>query len=93
MTLLWFLTGAALIAALVAWWQARATARRLEQLTQQYWELRYQHGELRVQVQRLSGQPGPARPAPPASGAAESSRAGDSGIIPLSSLKRSSDPL
>lgn len=80
MTFLWFGTGVALLAALVAWRQARATARRLEQLTQMYWELKYQHGELRVKVQRLGGeQPGVAP-----GGAPESSP----GFVPLSSLKR-----
>jgi hypothetical protein len=83
MTFLWFVTGAALIAALVAWRQARATARRLEQLTQMYWELRYQHGELRVKVQRLSGDETPASPEAP------SSQTGvPPGFVPLSSLKR-----
>ena len=86
MTLLWFITGAALTTALVAWWQARGTAKRLEQLSQQYWELRYQHGELRVQVQRLTG---PAAPAPPT----PLPERPDPNVIPLSSLKRSSDPL
>jgi len=82
MTLLWFIAGASLVVALVAWSQARRTARRLEQLTQMYWELKYQHGELRVQVQRGTGPTPPAAemqppPAPP----------GDA-FIPLASLKR-----
>jgi hypothetical protein len=76
---LWFVTGAALIAGLVAWRQARATARRLEQLTQMYWELKYQHGELRQELLRVAG--GGAPIAPPVT------RASDA-IIPLSSLKR-----
>lgn len=79
MTLLWFVTGAALALALVAWRRARAAARRLDQLTQMYWELKYQHGELRVKLQRLTGEPSPAvdvEPQPP------------DGFIPLSSLKR-----
>jgi predicted NodU family carbamoyl transferase len=80
MTFLWLLAGAALAAALVAWRQARATARRLDQLTQMYWELRYQHGELRVKVQRLSGEP------PPAVQAADDGP--PPGFVPLSSLKR-----
>jgi crotonobetainyl-CoA:carnitine CoA-transferase CaiB-like acyl-CoA transferase len=82
MTLLWFVTGTSLLVALVAWLHARRTARRLEQLSQMYWELKYQHGELRVQVQRLTPgsptPPGPPAPAERPSGA----------FVPLASLKR-----
>jgi hypothetical protein len=79
---LWVLTGAAVCMAFVAWRQARRTAKRLEQISQMYWELKYQHGELRVQLQRAAGelpapQP-PASPDAPAGGA----------FIPLASLKR-----
>jgi hypothetical protein len=84
MTFPWLVAGAALIAALLAWRRARATARRLEQLTQMYWELRYQHGELRVKVQRLSGdEPRAERVAD-----ADADARPPSGFVPLSSLKR-----
>jgi predicted NodU family carbamoyl transferase len=76
---LWLVAGAALVAALVGWRQARATARRLQQLTQMYWELKYQHGELRQELERLAT--GGARPEPPVSRPTEQ-------VIPLSSLKR-----
>ena len=82
MILLWLVTGAALAAALVAWRQARRTAKRLEQLTQLYWELKYQYGEQRVQLQRLTGDaPPPAAPAPP-------TRQPTEAFVPLTSLKR-----
>ena len=83
MIILWFLTGVSLVAALVAWSQARRTARKLEQISQMYWELRYQHGELRVQVQRMTGEntAPPDTPAPPARQPAEA-------FVPLSALKR-----
>jgi hypothetical protein len=81
MTFLWIITGASLIAALVAWRQARRTAKRLEQLSEMYWELKFQHGELRVQMQRMSGD-APPSPAPlPAGQPAEA-------FVPLASLKR-----
>jgi hypothetical protein len=82
MMFLWFMTGASLVVALLAWRQARRTAKRLEQLTQMYWELKYQHGELRAQVQRANdGAPSPPEaPAQPASPG--------SAFIPLTSLKR-----
>jgi hypothetical protein len=82
MILLWVFTGVSLVTALVAWSHARRTARRLEQLSTQYWELRYQYGELRVHVQRLTG-----HPAPPPSSIPPPDRAGEA-FVPLSSLKR-----
>jgi hypothetical protein len=83
LTLLWIAAGASLVAALAAWSKARRTARRLEQISQMYWELKYQHGELRAQVQRLtsSGQ-APSSPAPAAPGQPADS------FVPLASLKR-----
>ena len=89
MTFLWFVATAALVAALLAWRQARTNARRLEQLSQMYWELKYQHGELRVQLQRLTSPDGHGdTPRPPsAAGDATAARPTD-GFIPLSSLKR-----
>ena len=79
--MLWAVTAASLLIALLAWNRARRLGRRLEQLTQMYWELKYQHGELRVQVQRLTGE-GPSSDitAPPQQPA-------DS-FIPLASLKK-----
>ena len=89
MTILWFVAVAAFAAALLAWRQARLSARRLEQLSQMYWELKYQHGELRVQLQRLTspdGQGGTPR-ASSISDEVTAARPTD-GFIPLSSLKR-----
>jgi hypothetical protein len=81
-TLLSLLTAASLLIALVAWRQARRTAKRVEQLTQMYWELKYQHGELRV---RLQGSPRSAASSdePPAPAALAGSA-----FIPLTALKR-----
>jgi len=81
MILPWALAAAALTVALTSWVLARRTARRLAQLSQMYWELKYQHGELRAQVQQLTGetaQPAP-MPQPPVQVDA---------FIPLASLKR-----
>jgi hypothetical protein len=53
--ILWLAAGAALVALVVAgaaWRQSRAAVRRQEQLTQMYWELKFQHGELRVQLRQ-----------------------------------------
>ena len=79
---LWFLTGASLVVALIAFVQSRRTAKRLEQLTQNYWELKYQNGELRVQLQRLSGESPTQPPQQPAA------TQGRDSFVPLTSLKR-----
>ncbi|MBI2829149.1 MAG: hypothetical protein HYX77_07770 [Acidobacteria bacterium] len=68
MTLLWFIVGASLVVALAAWSRARRTAKRLERLSEMYWELKYQHGELRVRMQRMTGEAPPPPPQAPAPG-------------------------
>ena len=87
MTLLWIVAAAALLTAFLAWRNARRTARRLEQLSQMYWELKYQHGELRVQLQRLNPSAGAGSGDAGTPDAAPAARPTD-GFIPLSSLKR-----
>jgi hypothetical protein len=78
LTFHWLLSGAALVLAGVAFLAARRHAKRLERLTESYWELRYEHGQLRARVNRLDPEQQPAPAAePPASN-----------FIPLSSLKR-----
>jgi hypothetical protein len=83
MILPWAVAAAALAVAVAAWVQSRRNARRLAQLSQMYWELKYQHGELRAQLQQSSGDtPPPApqhQPAPPVRADA---------FIPLASLRR-----
>ena len=83
MTPLWFIAGASLVVALVAWNQARRTARRLAQLTEMYWELKYQHGEFRLRMQRLSGEAPPPSPEPPG----PPGQPGNA-FVPITSLKR-----
>jgi hypothetical protein len=79
-TFLWLLTIAAGFTAIAAWIKARRLARRLERLTESYWELRYEHGQLRARVERADlAESGPAEPARPA---------GTTAFVPLSSLKR-----
>jgi len=83
MILPWAVVAAALAVAVAAWVLARRNARRLAQLSQMYWELKYQHGELRARVQQLTGDlpqpsPHPHRDSPVQADA----------FIPLASLKR-----
>jgi len=64
-----------LVVALVALALARRQARRIAALTDMYWQLRYEHGELKAAVS-----PPPVPPAPPAPNTA---------FVPLESIKRS----
>ena len=80
MTLLWLIVSLSTVVALLAWAQVRRTARRLAQLSEMYWELKYQQGELRVRVQRLTGETPLPQPSTP------DQQTG--GFVPLSSLKR-----
>ena len=80
LTFQWLLTGAALVVAAAALIKARRLAKRLERLTESYWELRYEHGQLRARLNRID----PESVAP-----SEAPRpAGTTAFVPLSSLKR-----
>jgi hypothetical protein len=81
LTLLWLLTGAAVLVALAALVKARRLAKRLERLTESYWELRYEQGQLRARVNRLDPELTPAASDAPA-------QASPTHFVPLSSLKR-----
>lgn len=80
LALLWLLTGAAVVTAAVALVKARRLGRRLERLTESYWELRYEHGQLRARLNRIDPDPQAAPEAPRQPGA--------TAFVPLSSLKR-----
>jgi len=82
MTLHWFVTGASLLVALIALSQARRAAKRLDQLSQHYWELKYLNGELRVKLQQLTGESAPQQTTTP------TAAQGRDSFVPLSSLKR-----
>jgi HAMP domain-containing protein len=81
LTLLWLLTGAALALAGAAFFVARRQSKRLERLTESYWELRYEHGQLRARVNRLD-------PEQPITAPETTPQAGATAFVPLSSLKR-----
>ncbi|MCC7416559.1 MAG: hypothetical protein IT176_05400 [Acidobacteria bacterium] len=84
LTLLWLLTAAALCAGLASAVLARRASRRVERLTESYWELRYEAAQLRARLARLEPPPDagadPEAPAPGGEPAA---------FVPLSTLKRS----
>jgi len=77
----WAIAAVALLVAAAAWNRAGRVARKLEALTQSYWELRYDFTRLRSQVARLdpeTEQPEPPPP-PPAQQVA---------FVPLASMKK-----
>jgi hypothetical protein len=79
--LLWFVALAAVAAAGATWAKARRLAKRLERLTESYWELRYEQSQLRARLNRLDPEESPAP--------SEAARpAGTTAFVPLSSLKR-----
>jgi hypothetical protein len=89
LTFLWLLTGAAFLVALGAFARVRRVSKRLERLSESYWELRYEHGQLRSRIARL--EPGDGDPGQPARGDHEQqprAQSGATAFVPLSSLKR-----
>jgi len=77
---LWLVAGSGWFLALVALASARRVSRRLAQLTEQYWELKYEHGELKARVKAIAPTPEEAAAAQPPV---------QQTFIPLSSIKRS----
>jgi len=55
---LWIVAASALLVALAALVYARHTAQKLAHLTEMYWQLKFDHGELKAKVD-------PAKPAAP----------------------------
>jgi hypothetical protein len=72
MTGIWIVAIGALVAAVVAYAQARRTARQLAQLTEMYWQLKFDHGELKAKVDPAA----PVAPKPKET------------FVPLTNLKR-----
>jgi hypothetical protein len=72
----------ALLVAAVALSSARRLARKLDTLTQSYWELRYDFTRLRSQVSRLDPEQQPEEPAEPAQQPSQVA------FVPLSSIKK-----
>ena len=73
MTALWIVTAAALLVAVAALMHSRRTARRLADLTEMYWQLKFDHGELKARVD------------PPVAAAPQAKQT----FVPLSSIKKS----
>ena len=73
--------GLGVLLALVALAWARRVSRRLETLTQSYWELRYDYTRLRSQLSRLDPEQSP-EPDPPAAASPSVS------FVPLSTIRK-----
>ena len=60
MILLWAVAGLALLVSVATYLIGRATARKLEHLTELYWQLKFEHGELKARLEP----PAPSSPPP-----------------------------
>jgi len=81
---LWVIAGLAFLVAAVALASTRRLRRRLDAMTQSYWELRYDYTRLRSQVSRLDPDQvdeAASVEVPPAAAATVS-------FVPLSSIKK-----
>ena len=81
-TLLWFLAVSGWLLAAAAWLVARGASRRARQLHDMYWQLRYDHGELKARLDAVApdaAAPAAATPPRPAPGTQ---------FVPLSQVKR-----
>jgi hypothetical protein len=79
--LLWAIAIGGALAAVAAWVWARRLKRRLDALSQSYWELRYEFTRLRARVARLD--PDAEQPA-----TTERPPSDDVAFVPLSSLRK-----
>jgi hypothetical protein len=76
---LWLVTGTGCVLALAALGTARRLSRRLAQLSEQYWELKYEHGELKARIKAL---------APTSEEVAASQPPVQQAFVPLTSIKK-----
>ena len=81
----WIVAGLGLFLAMMALAWSRRLARRLDALTQSYWELRYEYTRLRSQLARLD--PEEAEPVPDAAAAAAPTSPSVT-FVPLSSIRK-----
>jgi hypothetical protein len=71
---------AAIVIAVVALLRARRIARRLDQIVESYWELRYENGQLRARLDKLQGTSDDSPPS------------GATAFVPLSRLRTLTTP-
>ena len=73
----WLVSAVALVMAGAGWAAARRASRAACQVTEMYWQLKYDHGELKTRVDALAPRPG-----------AEPRTAPGTQFVPLTSVKR-----
>jgi hypothetical protein len=76
------LTAGALLVAIAAFLRARTAVRRLGRLSESYWELRYESGQLKARLTRVETAAGLREPEE------EPRAAVPTAFVPLSSLKK-----
>ena len=79
----WIAAGVAVLLALAALGAVRRSFRKIDALTQSYWELRYDYTRLRSQLARLDPEQVPTRTPPPAPASPASVS-----FVPLASMKK-----
>ena len=67
----------ALVGAVAGWMAARRAAREVRRVTELYWQLKFEHGELKTRVDAIAPRPG-----------AEPRTAPGTQFVPLTSVKR-----
>jgi hypothetical protein len=77
----WIVAGVAVVLALAALGAVRRSLRKIDALTQSYWELKYDFTRLRSQVARLDPEQAAALPPDPPPPAAVS-------FVPLASMRK-----
>jgi hypothetical protein len=82
LTFLFLLTVAAVLLGMGALLSARRASRRLERLSEAYWELRYETGQVKARVTRLEAATGLREPED------EPRPSVPTAFVPLSSLKK-----
>ncbi len=73
----WLVSAVAIVTAGAGWAAARRASRAARQVTEMYWQLKYDHGELKTRVDALAPRPG-----------AEPRTAPGTQFVPLTSVKR-----
>ena len=73
----WIVSAVALVMAGAGWTAASRASRAARQVTEMYWQLKYDHGELKTRVDAIAPRPG-----------AEPRTAPGTQFVPLTSVKR-----